>query len=127
MKIVNNIPQNSISSEHSLAGNDINNTNVAKESFLLQNKFILIGELGDLLSKGLPKWDELSSCGIYSISIPENYYTEFYNSKEVLIEGNVIKPWSEDRLKNKWVENVDIVYYGLAGARSMRYLYKRLK
>ena len=52
MKIVNNIPRNSISSKHSLASSDINNLNVAKESFLLQNKFILIGELGDLLSKG---------------------------------------------------------------------------
>jgi len=99
---------------------------VTTVDFLKRNEFIKIGKLGSLLNNGLPEKDELKSRGIYAISIPYNYKYAFYSIDETIMKNNVIKPWSIERLKGKWVDGVDIVYYGLAGSKTFRPLSKRL-
>ena len=98
----------------------------SKIDFLLKNGFEKVGTLSKLLNDGLPSNEKLNSCGIYAISIPLDYIPEYYSPDEVKIRGNVIKPWTIEKLRNKWVENSDLVYYGLAGKKSFRSLNERL-
>ena len=95
--------------------------------FLTENGFEKIGTLSKLLNGGLPNNEKLNSCGVYAISIPYDYLLEYYSPRESKIRGNVIKPWAVEKLKNKWVENCDLVYYGLAGKKSFRSLNDRLE
>ncbi len=108
-----------------------NNTTVAVENitkieYLIKKGFNNIGELENLLNNGLPKLEELNYCGCYAITKPINFQHQFLENKEVIKNGNVIKPWENERLEKKWVENVDVVYFGIAGAKSNRSLRKRL-
>jgi len=100
--------------------------NPSNIGFLTKNKFEKIGTLSQLLKKGLPNNEKLNLCGIYAISIPIDYSPEYYSPEEVKIRGNVIKPWTIEKLKNKWVPDSDLVYYGLAGKKSFRLLNDRL-
>ncbi|MBN2602545.1 MAG: winged helix-turn-helix domain-containing protein [Candidatus Thermoplasmatota archaeon] len=100
--------------------------NPSEIDFLTKNEFEMIGLLSDLLKNGLPNNENLNRCGIYAISIPNDYFPEYYSPNEAKIRGNVIKPWTVEKLKNKWVKNTDIVYYGLAGKKSFRSLNVRL-
>lgn len=94
--------------------------------FLLKNKFEKLGNLSQLLKKGLPNNEKLNHCGIYAISIPNDYLPEYYSPEEMKIRGNVIMPWTIEKLKNKWVSGSDLVYYGLAGRETFRSLNDRL-
>ncbi len=100
--------------------------NPSNIDFLTKNKFEKIGTLSVLLEKGLPNNEKLNFCGIYAISIPNDYSPKYYSPEEVKIRGNVIKPWTIRKLKSKWVSNSDLVYYGLAGKKSFRSLNERL-
>ncbi len=100
--------------------------NPSEIDFLTYNGFEKIGTLSKLLKSGLPKNEKLNLCGVYAISIPNDYLPEYYSSDEAKKRGNVIKPWTVEKLKNKWVNNSDVVYYGLAGKKSLRSLNDRL-
>lgn len=88
--------------------------------------FKSIGRLGFLMKQGLPMDPALKQCGLYSISIPSRYRPGYIDKEKAKANGNVIRPWSTEKLKVKWVKDVDIVYYGLAGKKSQRSLRSRL-
>jgi len=96
---------------------------VTKIDFLRAKGFVFIGSIGQLFESGLPKLGELESCGIYAIAAAEGYRAGFVSPDVASEKGNVIRPWSLEELREKWVESVDIVYYGL----SFRPLKKRLR
>ncbi len=98
----------------------------SNKDFLTKNKFEKLGTLSQLLKNGLPNNEKLNLCGIYAISIPSDYLPEYYSPEEIKIRGNVINPWTIEKLKNKWVSGSDLVYYGLAGKISFRSLNDRL-
>lgn len=100
--------------------------NPANIDFLTQNGFEKVGTISQLLKRGLPNSTKLDHCGIYAISIPTGYIPGYYSPKDALNRGNVIKPWTEEKLRNKWVSCSDLVYYGLAGKNSFRSLGERL-
>lgn len=54
------------------------------------------------------------------------YFLAFIEPEQAIATGNVISPWSVDRLERKWVPDSDVLYIGLAGSRSPRSLRKRL-
>lgn len=101
--------------------------NPSSIDFLTKNGFDKVGTLSQLLKNGLPNNEKLTLCGVYAISIPNEYLPEYYSPEEIKIRGNVIKPWTIEKLKNKWVSDSDLVYYGLAGKKSFRSLNERLK
>lgn len=47
--------------------------NPSEIDFLTNNGFEMIGTLSKLLKNGLPNNEKLNSCGIYAISIPNDY------------------------------------------------------
>jgi len=100
--------------------------NPSKIDFLTKNKFEKLGAISQLLKIGLPNNEKLNLCGIYAISIPHDYFPEYYSPDETKKRGNVIKPWTIEKLKIKWVLSSDLVYYGLAGKTSFRSLKERL-
>ena len=95
-------------------------------SSLYKNGFTFLGNLEELLSKGLPKLEVLRSSGVYAISLPKRYIPKFIKPDEAKKKKNVINPWEVSELKNKWVDGVEIIYYGAAGISSHRSLKKRL-
>ncbi len=114
-----NEPKNEIKIDQ--GGND-----VTKIKYLTDTGFINIGKVGDILVNGLPIIKELLDSGLYAVTKPDNYTLDFLSEDEVMKNGNVINPWEVKRLKNKWVDDVDVVYYGIAGKKSFRSLKKRL-
>jgi len=100
---------------------------VTKIDFLRAKGFVFIGSIGQLFESGLPKLEKLASCGVYAITTPEGYQAGFVSPDIASERENVIRPWSLEELREKWVESVDIVYYGLAGSRFFRPLKKRLR
>ncbi|MAT56338.1 MAG: hypothetical protein CMF23_00040 [Ignavibacteriae bacterium] len=100
--------------------------NVDKIKFLIDNGFINLGKIKHLLIEGLPQISELQSSGLYAITAYENYKPSYYNHQEAIENGNVVSPWEASRLINKWVDGAEILYYGLAGAKSSRPLKVRL-
>ena len=120
----NNPPLNRIFNINSIQ--KLENENVHKVKFLNKYEFINLGSIRILQKNGLPKIDELNSCGIYAITKSDDYQPIYYSVAEAKINGNVINPWSIERLSEKWVETSDILYYGLAGANMSRSLKSRL-
>lgn len=118
---------NSISQTKSIKNSQITQSDskiagdITKISFLVEMCFKNIGSLDTILENGLPKMEELNKCGLYSITIPSNYQVGFIPPEEC-IGNNVINPWSIQKLKDKWVDDVDVVYYGIAGKQSNRSL-----
>jgi hypothetical protein len=93
---------------------------------LLANGFSIVGKLGDLLACGLPETMDLASSGVYSISAPADYRPDFVVPEKARAARNVIIPWKVARLGAKWVDGVEVVYYGLAGRDTARSLRDRL-
>ena len=102
------------------------NADVHNLDFLKNSGFIKIGTVLSLQKNGFPKIDELTESGVYSIVKPNDYKPAYFNQEEAKSNGNVIHPWEVEKLSNKWVDDVDIFYYGLAGANSPRSLKSRL-
>jgi len=98
----------------------------SKIDFLVKNKFDKLGTISHLLKSGLQNNEKLNLCGVYAISIPHGYLPEYYTPEEAKNRRNVIKPWTIEKLKIKWVTNAEVVYYGLAGEKSFRSLKVRL-
>lgn len=92
--------------------------------FLKQNGFANIGTIGQLSQQGLPALNELNKCGLYAITLSKDYKPDFIDSETALF--NVIRPWSREQLRAKWVEGTVVIYYGLAGNQKPRSLRKRL-
>ena len=105
---------------------DLSDKDVSKIKFLEQNGFKLVGTIKELFNQGLPPIVELNPCGIYAISLPNGYQVDFLSLADVDNKNNVRRPWSLKRLKSKWVENAEIIYYGLAGQKNFRSLEMRL-
>jgi hypothetical protein len=99
---------------------------VTGTAFLKKMGFKNVGALKRLLLTGMPRLPELTFCGLYAISIPDGYRVSFLSPEAVRRKGNVITPWSIERLKVKWVSESDIIYYGCAGAKAIRSLAARL-
>ena len=97
-----------------------------KTTFLVNNSFKNIGTIDLILRKGLPNTSQLDKCGIYAIAIPHHYSVKFFDPPQASTNGNVIKPWTIEKLKQKWVDTAEIVYYGLAGRNAPRPLRERL-
>lgn len=100
--------------------------NVTREEFLKEFGFTSIGIICDLQTNGYPNIIELKSPGVYAITHTASYVPTYYSQEEARANGNVIHPWVAERLEEKWVEGVDILYYGLAGASTPRSLKSRL-
>ncbi|GIK61361.1 MAG: hypothetical protein D8M26_12200 [Ignavibacteriae bacterium] len=100
---------------------------VHKLDFLKSSGFISIGTILSLQQNGFPDIETLNACGVYSMVKPVNYNPEYFSPSEAKDNGNVIAPWDIERLTRKWVDDADILYYGLAGANSPRSLKSRLK
>ena len=93
---------------------------------MLESGFIRLGKIGEMLVNGLPDNEAINKSGIYAITKPQGYKPDVIEGEELLVNKNVISAWGKDRLKAKWVADVDIVYFGIAGAKSPRSLKKRL-
>jgi hypothetical protein len=102
------------------------NEKVHEKEFLTKSGFINIGTIHNPQENGFSKIPELNSSGIYAITKPNDYLPAFLTPYETKINGNVICPWEVERLADKWLEDVDVLYYGLAGATSPRTLKSRL-
>lgn len=101
-------------------------SDVSRKEFLLKTGFILVGKIKDLIERGFPAMPELNSSGLYSIVCSEDFNPAFYTPEYIKKKKNVISPWPEEKLKNKWISRSEILYYGIAGAHSPRSLKKRL-
>ena len=106
--------------------NKESNAPVHKIEFLIESGFLKLGTLSTIISNHFPKVEELNACGIYAITKLTDYVLDYYSPEEAKVNGNVISPWSIEKLSAKWVDNSDILYYGLAGANSPRSLRSRL-
>lgn len=123
-----NSPTKLIASSEAIKKDNINfdSEDVTKMKFLKSYKFTKLNPLRLLLQYGLPADPKLDSCGIYAITITNGYKFEIISEETTRKNNNVVKPWSNEKLENKWVNNVDVVYYGLAGDSSPRFLRDRL-
>jgi hypothetical protein len=104
-----------------------NANDVGKKAYLNRAGFECLGTIKNLQSGGLPRLQVLDSCGVYAISVPAKYSAIYIHPASALEKGNVICPWPLDRLSEKWVVGAEVLYYGIAGARSNRSLNKRIK
>ena len=68
--------------------------------------------------------DTLASAGVYAVFAPLDW-TPTWKTRGRL--ANVINPWPLARLRERWIEDVELVYIGCAGATSSsRTLHKRI-
>jgi hypothetical protein len=76
-------------------------------------------------TRGLTDPDRLlDACGVYAIFAPLNWSPRWRSGRLT----NVITPWPVERLRDRWVEDVELVYIGCAGrTKSSRILRKRLE
>ena len=87
-------------------GGRMTNGNFTHTKFLKREKFEWLGKLGSLFKKGLPKRSKLNLCGTYAITIPLNYRLDFLSLRDIRKKRNVISPWHNERLREKWVDGV---------------------
>lgn len=99
---------------------------ISSIEYIKKLNFIKVNNIGVLLEKGLPKIEELGYSGCYVIIKPENYIPLFYTPAEAIDKGNVIRPWAIEKLQPKWVNDADVIYFGIAGIKSNRSLKSRL-
>jgi len=67
---------------------------------------------------------ELTHCGVYAVFAPLGWQASFVVESDL---SNVITPWPLERLQSRWIDGVELVYIGCAGAtQSSRTLAKRL-
>ena len=83
--------------------------------------------VGECINIGLPNDTSLNQCGVYLVCDLSESEPVFIPPAVAREMGNVVKPWSVRRLEVKWVDAVEVLYIGLAGARSYRSLRKRLR
>ena len=99
---------------------------VSKKAQLEILGFHSLGSWGGILKDGLPGNKVLSRHGVYSILRCSDRPPDFFTEIEAKANKNVIKPFSFEILKKRWVPRVDVVYFGAAGVNSERTLKERL-
>jgi hypothetical protein len=85
-----------------------------------------LGTVGELMNYGLPVQDTIRKQGVYAVTVPEVYEVNFISRESALSNKNVINPWTIQQLRNKWISDVQIVYFGIAGDNSDRTFCDRL-
>jgi hypothetical protein len=71
--------------------------------------------------------EELNQCGIYAIVCSQTYHPSFIGKEEALRNGNVKNPYPEEKLKERWVQKVEVLYFGKTGtSRKSRTLRERI-
>lgn len=106
--------------------NRFKDDDVTKSTFLKKNNFVEIGTIGELIKNGFPDNEKLDSSGVYAITTPSGYTFALLDDEKVKTNKNVVKPWGVQKLNNKWNDDTDIIYYGLAGNTKPRSLRSRL-
>jgi hypothetical protein len=103
-------------------------SDVGRIEFLEKEGFLNLGTLRQLMEDWPPdpQSDHLSSCGVYAITLPGSFRAIYISPKEANENGNVLRPWTVEKLTEKWVAGTEILYYGLAGMRSERSLSERI-
>lgn len=67
---------------------------------------------------------DFRQCGVYVIFAPRGWKARWLTQDLT----NVIRPWPAAKLRERWVEGVELVYVGCAGrTASSRTLHKRIK
>jgi len=67
------------------------------------------------LQRNIPRSEELSQRGVYAVVCSPTYVPSFINYDKARRNHNVIKPWSLEKLQEKWVFGVEVLYIGKAG------------
>lgn len=71
--------------------------------------------------------EELNQRGIYAILCSQTYESAFIGQEEALRNGNVTNPYPEEKLKERWVQGVEVLYFGKTGtSRKSRLLKDRI-
>ena len=83
--------------------------------------------VGECIKNGLPSDPSLNQCGVYLVCDLSGSVPALIPPDKARESGNVGKPWPVSRLKEKWVVGAEVLYIGLAGARSSRSLRERLR
>ncbi|MHB2019286.1 MAG: hypothetical protein ACYCW6_20235 [Candidatus Xenobia bacterium] len=92
-------------------------SDIGSKAFLEKNGFRFLGQLGELLDGGLPREGWLGCCGLYAITVPAEYKPRYIAPEKARERHNVLHPRSVQELKQKWIGNADVVYYGKASGR----------
>lgn len=103
------------------------NDDLTSIDFLKRSGFEELGSFQTLINKGLPQNIKLNSPGLYAVTLPDNYIYKLLEEQTISTNNNVIKPWTTEKLNNKWIPDVEVIYYGLAGSNSPRSLKSRLQ
>jgi hypothetical protein len=74
----------------------------------------------EIQRNGLPRSVELNQHGIYAVVSSRGYSPEFIGPDRARRNCNVIRPWSFEKLGEKWVPEVEVLYFGMAGTRVHR-------
>jgi len=97
-------------------------SNPSFQAGLISSGFNNLGTVGDLQQTGIPK-DKLQSPGVYAITCSTEYKHSFIDIEETRKRNNVIRPWTREKLTAKWVDGVEVLYFGKAQQQS---LYQRI-
>lgn len=100
---------------------------VGSRNWLIAKGFRPVRTVAALQAEGVPDSPESGSCGVYALVRPECSPPEFIAPEEAKEVGNVIRPWSVSRLREKWVDGAQLLYIGVAGRKNPRALRLRLR
>jgi len=79
------------------------------------------------LQRNITRSEELNQCGVYAVVCSPTYTPSFIGTDKARRNHNVIRPWSLEKLEEKWVFGVEVLYLGKAGTDiNRRTLRKRL-
>lgn len=67
---------------------------------------------------------ELNQRGIYAIVCSQTYEPTFIGKEEAERNGNVKNPYLEEKLKERWVQKVEVLYFGKTGTSSKSHTLK---
>ena len=87
---------------------------------LMAQGFTGFQTIRNLQRNGLPRSEELNRHGIYAVVSSPSYSPEFIGPDGARRNRNVITPWSFEKLSQKWVPGVQVLYFGMAGTRERR-------
>jgi hypothetical protein len=68
--------------------------------------------------RDLLKLEDLNQRGIYAVVCSQTYQPSFIGKEEALGNDNVKNPYPEEKLKERWVQKVEVLYFGITGTSS---------
>ena len=90
--------------------------NPATKKGLQAMGFRLVGTIRQLQEEdAISAQGGLQSPGVYALACPDGYKHSFLELQETCKRNNVINLWCIQRLEAKWVDGVEVVYFGQAG------------